>query len=378
MSAVAYISFAGFYTAALARKQPELCAVAVLKNRLVLDSNAKARLLGIVPGIAASEAKYASRGEQVRFVDYKDEDYNEFASVWLDVCAEYTSAIEPVEPHCAYLDLQGLPSPHELAEPLAADIYSAIRLCPQVGVAGSKLLARVAGKALQPCQEARFLAALPIESLWPVASEHRQRLRFLGYRTVGEVAALPLSLLKKQFGEQGLQISRLAKGMDESAVRPLYPPEVIAAKFYFPQPAKNDAEIETALQCLANELAFKLTSRGVQTRNIEITTIFEKCERIGVRTFNRPMRNSGALLTGIRLTLRQITLREDVVALFVRCIHEPASDTQYAMEADKASADVAPAIDRLKETFGAGSVYAASEVVIPRRRILLRSYEGDT
>ena len=378
MGAVAYLSFAGFYTAVLARNGAGTGALAVLKNREVLDSSAAARAMGIVPGIASSEARYAARGGQVKFIDHKPEDYTEAARRWLDVCAEYTSVIEPVEPHCAYLDLQALPSAHEVAEPLAADLFEAVRICPKVSVAGTKLVARVAGRALMPGQDASFFSSLPIESLWPVAMEHRKRLRFLGYRTIGEVAKLPSSLMTKQFGKDGLLILRWAMGIDEARVRALYPPEEVGAKFYFPQPAKNDAEIEAALQCLAQELSSKLAARDAQTRKLALRVVFERREDFAERTFNRPMRSAGALLTGIRLTLRKVPLKEDVSGLFVDLIHEPATDAQYAMEVDKEGSDATPAMERLKETFGANAVYSANQVVTPRRRLLLRAYEGET
>ena len=377
MGAVAYLSFAGFYTAVLARNGAGSGALAVIRNREVLDSSAPARAMGIVPGIASSEARYAARGGQVKFVDYKSEDYAEAAKSWLDVCAEYTSVIEPLDPNCAYLDLQALPSAHEVAEPLAADLFQAVKICPQVSVAGTKLVARVAGRALLPGQDASFFSALPIEALWPASLEQRKRLRFLGYRTIGEVAKLPSSLLTKQFGSDGLLILRWAMGIDETRVKSLYPPEEVGAKFYFPQPAKNDAEIEAGLQRIAHELSAKLSSRDAQTRKVTLRVVFEKREEISSRTFNRPMRSAGALLTGIRLTLRKVTLKEDVYALYVDLIHEPASDAQYAMEVDKSSADATPAMERLKETFGVNAVYSANQVETPRRRLLLRAYEGD-
>jgi len=342
-----------------------------------LDSNAAARAMGIAPGIAASEARYAARGGEVQFVDYRPEDYAEEARCWLDVCAEYTGVIEPVDPHCAYLDLRAVPSPHEVCEPLAADVYRAIRLCPQVGMANSKLVARLAGRALRPGDDAGFLAALPIESLWPVKIEHRRRLRFLGYRTIGEVAALPSSLLTKQFGNDGISILRWAMGIDESRVRPLYPPEEVSAKFYFPQPAKNDSEIEVALQHLSHDIAAKLTSRDAQCRKLMVRVAFEQHEDCAERTFNRPMSSAGSLSTGLRLTLRQICIKEDVCAILACLVHEPALDAQYAMEVDKSASDASPAVERLKETFGVNAIYSAKEVVTPRRRLLLRAYEGE-
>lgn len=377
MGATAYVSFAGFYTAVLAKRQPAASGCVVLRDKVVLDSDAKSRAMGIAPAIASSEARYAARGGEVRFVDYKPEDYAEAARVWLDVCAEYTGVIEPIDPHCAYLDLQALPAAHEIAEPLAADIYRAVRLCPQVSIANSKLVARLAGKAMRPGQDASFLSSLPIESLWPVKIEHRRRLRFLGYRTIGEVAALPSSLLTKQFGNDGISILRWAMGIDESQVRALYPPEEVSDKFYFPQPAKNDAEIEVALQHLSRCISGKLFSRGAQTRKISLQVIFEAQEQGAERTFNRPMRSAGALLTGIRLTLRQIQVDRDVCAILATVAPEPATDAQFAIETEQERGDACPAVQRLKETFGVNAIFAAKEVATPRRRLLLRAFEGE-
>jgi len=166
-------------------------------------------------------------------------------------------------------------------------------------------------------------------------------------------------------------------GIDESRVRALYPPEEVSDKFYFPQPAKNDAEIEVALQHLSQNISEKLFSRDAQTRKIALNVVFETHEQAVERTFNRPMRSAGALLTGIRLTLRQVEVRQDVCALLVNVVHEPASDAQFAIETEKEHSDTCPAVQRLKETFGANAIIAAKEVVIPRRRLLLRAFEGE-
>lgn len=370
MGAVAFVAFAGFYAASC--KEP----VVVLRGRSVLDSNVSARRMGIVPGIASSEARYATRGAPVRFEEYREDEYAERAKQWLDVCCEYTTVIEPLQPHSAYLDLRALPAPHEVAEQLAADLFHAVRLCPTVGLAKNKLIARVAGRALFPCEEAAFFSGLSIDSLWRVPIEHRRRLRFLGYRTIGEVARLPDSLLRSQFGDQGTAILRWAMGIDDSPVLALYPPEEVSAKFYFPQPARNDAEIEAAIQRLSVELSAKLESRDAQARKVQLTAFFERRESHHSRVFNRPMRGAGPLSTGIRLTLRQCEIAEDVFALHVCLQHEPAADLQAGFDDNPAQPVIDPALARLKDTFGSQAVVSAGDVATPRRRLLLRAYEG--
>src|SRR5438477_11644914 len=178
MSAVAFVTFDGFYSACIARKEPELAraAIAVLRAKNVLDSSQPARRLGIRPGMAAPEARYAARGASVRFVNFQESDYIQESRRWLDVCAEYTTVIEPTDPHSAFLDLSAIAGAREMSIPLAADIYSALRLCPRIGIASGKLAAKLASEPIH--EDGAFLAPLPLDSLWQAEPEHLRRLTF--------------------------------------------------------------------------------------------------------------------------------------------------------------------------------------------------------
>src|SRR3989442_1531376 len=71
-----------------------------------------------------------------------------------------------------------------------------------------------------------FLAAQPVGML-PVSEEMRRRLRLLGIETLGALAALPRSALAAQFGPQGALAWELARGEDDSPVRPPEKPEMV-------------------------------------------------------------------------------------------------------------------------------------------------------
>jgi nucleotidyltransferase/DNA polymerase involved in DNA repair len=380
VSAIAYVAFDGFYVAGLSRKDPALAKapLAVLRSRRVLDSSQSARKIGIVPGMSASEAKYAGHGKRVRFIEYEPQDYTDAASKWLDVCCEYCSVVEPIEPHCAFLDLSALAGAREIALPLAADIYNAVRICPRIGIASSKLVARAAMEVVPEGEDAMTLAPMPIESLWTAKPEYIRRLRFLGYRTIGEVAQLPAEVLHGQFGQDGLQLTLFARGKDRSPVKPIYPPERLMAKFNFPQPARLDQEVEAGLKSLAYHLGNILRARDCQTKIIELEVVFDsRAIKRAVREFVNPMQSPGALLTGIRLTLRRIALDRDITSIRTRLINvAPAERGQLDLVEQTNQTDTPPAIERLKSALGKDIIKRASEVEPPRRRRVLRAYGG--
>lgn len=347
--------------------------LAVIRSGKVLDASAEARRMGITPGMANSEARYASRSSEVRFVNYKPEDYLELSRRWMDTCCEFSSVLEPVEPQCAFLDLSALPGAREMAVPLAADLYHSIKLCPRIGIASSKLTARLAPEPIPEGCDASFLAPLSIHSLWLARAEHLRRLDFLGYRLIGDVAKLPQQLLVEQFGQEGVRISLLARGAERSAVRALYPPDELSARFRFIQPARKDAELEAGLKYLANHLGEILQARDQQTTQIQIEAAFENQTAAALRTFSKPMQSPGALLTGLRLSLRMLEINQDVYSLYARFPNvETAQRKQLTLDStNKNKKDVENALKRVKETFGNAAIKKADEVVVSRRQQLL-------
>ncbi len=398
MGAVAFVAFDGFYVAAYSRSHPEAGkSIVVLKDRRVIDASADTRRLGVGPGMTAAEAKYTARGFETApiFVEYRNEDFLPFSESYLKVCAEYASAVEPVAEHCAFLDLGLLAGAREVAYALAADLYHAVKVCARIGIAECKLVAKIAAeRAVGDVEivaargDEAYIAPLPIESLWRVDRNCLLRLRNLGYRTVGEVAAFDAALLRKHFGDEGFRISQLAKGIDRSRIESIYPPDDIRAQFHFPQPARLSSEIEPSIFDLARTLSEELSARSRMASIIELAATFEDSSmRLTCREFAKPMHTYGALLTGLRLTLRNINIDEELASLSVKLNKVVALDTrQISMpgtSADAGSKDlILESAERtakqLQETFGEESVLRASNRFVERRDLLLRAWKEAT
>ena len=127
----------------------------------------------------------------------------------MEVLRGYTDAVEPVSIDEAFLDVtgsrrlfatSGRPATGEdIARSLKAAIRERTQLTASVGVAPSKMVAKVASDmrkpdglvVVAPGTEAAFLAPLPVRRLWGVGPKMEEVLLKIGVRTIGELPTAP-------------------------------------------------------------------------------------------------------------------------------------------------------------------------------------------
>src|SRR5204863_3866158 len=110
----------------------------------------------------------------------------------------------------------------------------------RLGMGAGKFTAWVAASRAKPSEamvvpagaEQEFLASQPIAVL-PLDPATHRRLRQLGIRTLGALAALPEAAVTAQFGAAGTQLWRLAAGRIAEAVEGRVAPEPIVAALTF-------------------------------------------------------------------------------------------------------------------------------------------------
>jgi nucleotidyltransferase/DNA polymerase involved in DNA repair len=135
-------------------------------------------------------------------------------------------------------------------ESAIANPRSAIR----VGWGVGKFIAATAAKRarsdkpciVRPGEEGRFLADQPV-SVLPLDPDTHRRMRLLGIRTLGRLAALPEDAVTSQFGAAGRRLWRLAAGRTVEPVVGKLAPEPIRAALTLYAPLADRAMITRAL-----------------------------------------------------------------------------------------------------------------------------------
>ena len=125
----------------------------------------------------------------------------------------------------AFLDVRGLDhirgSPPEVARGLRADVREEVGLAVSVGLATSKVVAKMGSAAAKPDgllhvapgEERAFLHPLAIERVWGVGKASATRLRAHGIATVGDVAAVSEDALAAILGRaHGSRLHAIAAG----------------------------------------------------------------------------------------------------------------------------------------------------------------------
>jgi nucleotidyltransferase/DNA polymerase involved in DNA repair len=168
-------------------------------------------------------------------------------------------------PLVAYLDASGLEllfgPDEELGQRIAAAVEVRTGLRPRVGIGAGKFVAYVAamvassGSAVvvKPGEERRFLAPLPVERI-PSSGEMQRRLGLFGLRTMGQLADLPKGALGEQFGAEGVEASRLAKGIDERPVVAREIPTILREEVEIDPPTGRSDQLIAAACYLAGRL----------------------------------------------------------------------------------------------------------------------------
>ena len=168
--------------------------------------------------------------------------YEEISQQLRAIMRDVTPLVEPVSLDEAFLDVTGatrrVEDPSPVAHALRQRVRDEINLNCCIGVAASKLVAKLGSvaakprampsgvvepglgvKVVPPGTELEFLHPLPIRALWGVGAKTAERLADLGVKTVGDLAALPMNALERAFGPRmGVQLYELANAMDDRPV----------------------------------------------------------------------------------------------------------------------------------------------------------------
>ncbi len=182
--------------------------------------------------------------------------------------------VEQISIDEAFVDISGLGDPEAIARKLQSEVREGIGLPCSVGIAGSKLVAKIAtevGKKsgrkgeppnaltiVPPGGEAAFLAPLPVDMLWGVGPKTGERLAEHGIKTIGDIAQQREEDMVRWFGENGRDLHRHARGEDNRPITTEYEAKSISQETTFARDVHDDRELERTLRALSMQVGRRL------------------------------------------------------------------------------------------------------------------------
>ncbi|MDR6852756.1 protein ImuB [Sphingomonas sp. BE123] len=350
---------------------------------LVAAACPAARALGIVPGMAVTQARALMSGLDIRPADPAG-DLAALHSLALLAARRWAPSVAVEGADTLLIDLTGVAHLHGGEARMARRI---VRLLARRGYRARIAIADTPGAAwalahfavrdavliCAPGQQADALAPLPIPALRvdPAAVE---LLRRLGVERIGPLAAMPRAPLARRFG--GALVTRLeqALGTLPEPLDPVVPREAIAVQRRFAEPVATAEGIAHWIGALVPELCVALEAAGLGARAVEL--VADRVDGVPQRIRIGLARASRDALHLTRLIARRIEDVEpgygiDAIALHVRRA-EPLAARPFDERLDEeAKPDLAPLADTLATRIGPRRIWRSRPVEsdVPERSV---------
>ncbi len=231
---ILHVDLDAFFAAVEQRDRPELVGKPVIVGGepggrgVVSAASYEARRFGVHSAMSLAEA--VRRCPDGVFLPVDGHRYQQASREVMAVLRRSTPLVEPISIDEAFLDVTGSQALLGDGETIARSIKAAVReevgLTASVGVATTKLVAKIASDlrkpdglvVVPPGTEEAFLAPLPISRLWGVGDKTVVQLADYGVRTIGDLAVLPVDTVVRRFGKHGASLIERARGIDPDRV----------------------------------------------------------------------------------------------------------------------------------------------------------------
>ncbi len=332
---ILHVDMDSFFSAIEMREHPELRGLPVVvggsgveagKARGVVSTcSYEARKYGIHSAMALSQAYRLC--PDAKFLPVNMDLYRRVSAEIMDILRTYSDKMEQVSIDEAFLDItakvRDWTEARVYAERIKEEIRAKERLTCSIGVASSKMVAKIASDFNKPdgltvVEHAReFLAELPVRSIPGVGPKTEMVLKQMGITRIGQLASTDVQLLVSRLGKHGEQLYRIANGTDESEVVPERDRKSLSRERTLMDDTDDMETLERHVEELAEELhralkclVFKTVTVKVKysdfrvvTRSKTLKTFHSDLDTLKqiARELIRQMRGAKIRLVGVRV-----------------------------------------------------------------------------
>lgn len=200
---------------------------------------------------------------------------------------EVTPFIEKISIDEAFLDVTTLPEPIDvIARMLQERVNTQLDLPISIGGATNKLVAKIAndwGKSqkkgptppntitiIPEGEEAKFLAPLPVQSLWGVGPKTAEKLEAVGIHTIGALASAPSATLEKLFGRFGPDLRKRARGIDNRPISLEHEVKSVSNETTFIKDIRDSGQLEQTIRRLSESVGRRLRKHALAGTTVQI------------------------------------------------------------------------------------------------------------
>ena len=388
---ILHLDLDAFYASVEQRERPELRGRPVVVGGLggrgvVAAASYEARGFGIHSAMPTARARRLCR--DAVFVAPRLDLYSDVSRDVMAILRSATPLVEPLSLDEAFLDVGGagrlLGSGPEIGAELRRRIRNELGLCASVGVATTKMLAKIAREVakpdgmlvIAPGTELDFLHPLPVRRLWGVGPATQRKLTDLGVGTVGELARIPERVLVDKLGAAaGRHLHELATNRDPRPVEPHRAAKSIGHEETFAADRSDRRGLEQDVVRMADLVAARLRDHAKVARTVQLKLRYRDFATITrAHTLPEPTDLSVTIGGAARQLLAAADLRDGIRLLGVTALQLEDAVAVQAQLPLGAGATVARddalerTIDAVRARFGTDAVGRAAHATDGRVR----------
>ncbi|MCK9294257.1 MAG: DNA polymerase IV [Desulfobulbaceae bacterium] len=378
---IIHLDLDAFYASVEVLDNPELRGLPVIvggssDRGVVCAASYEARAFGVHSALAIAIAR--RRCPQGIFRPVRMSRYAEVSEQVMAIFRHYTPRVEQVSVDEAFLDVTGCQglfgSAVEIAALIRRRVRAEIGLTISAGVAGCKLVAKIASDLNKPDgltvvphgREAEFLAPLPIKRLWGVGKKTLPALSLLGVQTINDLTRFSLDFLEKKFGKHGRHMYFCARGIDDRQVECGHCTKSIGNEETFDRDVTDLRQIRKELLRLAVKVGERLRRHHFSGRAVTLKVKYHDFIRVSRSlTLNQPTNDSRELFQAA-LSLLPKTLAGSkpvrLVGIAVDKLQEDSLPRQLDLFGGKKTdrQELNKALDRINTRFGSHTIKPAT------------------
>jgi DNA polymerase IV len=384
---VMHMDLDSFFVSVERKNNPKLAGKPVLvggssDRGVVASCSYEARTFGIHSAMPMRTARLLCPDAIVVRGDH--EQYSMYSDAVSDLIAETLPLYEKASIDEFYADMTGMDrffGCYKLATELRARIMRETGLPISLALSSNKTVAKVGTGEAKPNgqkwiasgTEKDFLAPLSISKIPMVGEKTYGLLRGMGIEKVRTIQEMPVQLVQRVLGENGIVIWKKANGIDNSPVEPYNERKSISTECTFEKDTTDTGHLKRVLVSMTEKLAFQLRAEERLTSCVTVKIRYSDFNTYTMQARIPYTALDAALIQKVKELFDRLFQKRMLIRLIgVRFSRLIQGTYQFDLFHDTVEElQLYAAMDRMRRRFGADAVMRAAGVGLERRETSL-------
>ncbi|MCH2235507.1 MAG: DNA polymerase IV [Crocinitomicaceae bacterium] len=298
--------------------------------------------------------------------------YSKFSNMVTDIIKEEVPLYEKTSVDEFYADLTGMDrfyGCHKFASELRQRIIKETMLPISFGLSQNKTVSKIATGEAKPNNEIEvskgtektFLAPLSVKKIPMVGDKTYRTLCDLGVKRIKTIQEMPIEVMEKVFGKNGIMIWKKANGIDNSPVIPYQERKSISTERTFDKDTIDTVKLEGILTAIAENLVYQLRRGNKLTACITVKIRYSDFQTYTLQKRIPYSASDNTIIPLVMELYRKLYQRRMLVRLIgVRFSHLVEGGHQINLFDDSNTIKLYQAMDHIRERYGDRSIMRAS------------------